>query len=594
MTFLNPWLLLAVLPVVAVAILSLLRPGRAEVIVPTLQWWLAALEASGGAARRRTARLRLAWVLLLIGAVAGALALARPAGVRHASARWVRLELLPAIETGGYGGYPFTLQPAALAVLDRLGSADRVQLVLPELLGGAQPWAKRDEARQVVRQIAPLPALARELTLPPAQPGRAQLVVTLAPATVTIPAGPGRAVVSLPTRVPLLTVQQFGAEILDEQTVAAYLAVRNNTDRPLPVSAFVAMTSRQAGPAEPVDATFNHQPFVFPVLRAEPPNLLPPGQVAAATGHFPRQAVLSFSGSPGKHPQSFACAMVERPARPIRVVTRGEPSAVLVRYLAAEQAVVVVDEPGDADMEICCGAGPSGDLPCLLIDPPKAATGWRAGSQVKNISLGDASLAGDDPLLEGTAAGTMAVRRARPWAPGNRAGGVMVIGQSGRAVIWRSAADRQPRQVALNFALSAENTNIQDAPAWVVLLGNAVRWLSPATARPARYEWTTPAEAVGWRDWTRKNTWPHATQVPAAGPLAWPGMYVDRQGDWHAVNPPLGIRSAEPAVPPGESIASIQLPAPAPVETAWEAWPALALLAGLCWCVGWAVTLQWK
>lgn len=573
MTFLNPWLLLALLPVAAVAALSLLRPRRAEVIVPTLQWWLAALEASGGAARTRTARLRLAWLVLLAGAAAGALALARPAGLRHASVRWVCLELLPAIETGGYGGYPSTLQPAVEQLLDRLDQADCVQVVLPEILGGARPWTSRDEAKRIVRQVEPLPVLASELARPALADGRAQLTCVLAPASAAIPPGPWRVAIALPSSVPPLTVQQFGAEIIDDETVAVFLAVRNNTDE-----RFDAAVDAASGSAEPTR------------LMSKP---LPPRQTMAATVNVPRSRAVSFTGRAGGR-EVLLCGMVERPARPIRVILRGEPSGVLKRYLAADAAVAVVDEPGSADLEICCGAGPSGDLPCLLIDPPRPAVGWQLAPVVENVLLGMDDLAGDDPLLEGVAAGTMAIRRARPWSPGDRAGGVVAAGRAGAAVIWRSAVDRQPRQVALNFALTAENTNISDAPAWVVLLANAVRWLIATPPTPARYEWAVPVEAIGWRDWTLVSAWPTASDVPADGPLPWPGIYRDRQGDSHVVNPPLGIRSAEPAVPPAEAIAAISLPAPAPAETAWEAWPVLAVLAGLCWIVGWAMTLQWR
>ena len=146
MELLSPWFLLALAPVAAAAIWSLLRPARQLVVVGSLSLWDKAAASLSSSARRRTRRVGASWACLLAGALLAVLACARPAWFTEAPARRLAIVAVPSAELAAGGGMD-RLRGGVNALLERLSPADRVQLVLPDVLGGATDWLTAAEAR---------------------------------------------------------------------------------------------------------------------------------------------------------------------------------------------------------------------------------------------------------------------------------------------------------------------------------------------------------------------------------------------------------------------------------------------------------------
>jgi hypothetical protein len=147
------------------------------------------------------------------------------------------------------------------------------------------------------------------------------------------------------------------------------------------------------------------------------------------------------------------------------------------------------------------------------------------------------------------------------------------------------------RRVQVAFDLAAENTNLPVSPQFVVLLANCFRWLAPeGQARPT-YGYVSPLDAVGERGWRVVEGGPPDWAQDRPGPLPWGGLYRDEAGILHAVNV-LGLRSARPAVPPGEAIAAAPLPQPEMFERGVAIWPLPAALAVLFWLAGWTLRVR--
>ena len=227
MTVLWPWGFLA-LPLVALAAAwAMRRPALRITPVSSLTLWAKALEALPASAARSARRVTAAWVLLLCGAAAAALALAGPMWQGGGAARRVAVAVCPSAELGEQG--EAALRGAAAALLDRLDAADRVVLVLPTALGGGGDPVTPAEAAARVAKLSRLPAAAAELTVPAA----ADVQHTYRFVAATLPAddGPHVTTVALPARPGAVTLDALAAEPVGAPTggVEVLAAVRNHS-----------------------------------------------------------------------------------------------------------------------------------------------------------------------------------------------------------------------------------------------------------------------------------------------------------------------------------------------------------------------------
>ncbi|MFW6066401.1 MAG: BatA domain-containing protein, partial [Planctomycetota bacterium] len=152
MTFGFPWALLGLVPVTAVAILALLRPARRRLTVPSLRWWLGHSSRRAPAARRRSRRAVLSWLLLLLGAVSAVLAGAQPVVRTQAPRRYLAIAVVNSAELHSPDATD-ALHRSAAALLSRLSPADRVQLLLPETAGGASEPMSPSQARSRIENL---------------------------------------------------------------------------------------------------------------------------------------------------------------------------------------------------------------------------------------------------------------------------------------------------------------------------------------------------------------------------------------------------------------------------------------------------------
>ena len=145
MVFIWPLSLVGPVAAAAVAVWALLRPGRQEAIVGSLAVWQKALASLDRSAKRSSRRVSAAWLMLLGGAVAGILGLARPVFQTQGQTRNVAVSLAPSAELGRAGLDEMTA--AAGRLLARMDGGDRVRLVLPACLGGlTEPLSLADAA----------------------------------------------------------------------------------------------------------------------------------------------------------------------------------------------------------------------------------------------------------------------------------------------------------------------------------------------------------------------------------------------------------------------------------------------------------------
>ncbi|KKK86841.1 hypothetical protein LCGC14_2759220, partial [marine sediment metagenome] len=187
MTLIWPWGLLSLLVVAAAAVVAMRRPLQRVMPVSSLRLWREAAAALGPAASRRARRVTAAWLLLLAGAVAAALALSRPVWYTSRPARRIALAVYPGAELGQTGQK--ALVRSAKALLARLAPADGVRLILPTVLGGATGRLTPDEAADRIGQLDLLPAPAARLTLPAGAEDVGHLY-RFAPATLAMTDGP--------------------------------------------------------------------------------------------------------------------------------------------------------------------------------------------------------------------------------------------------------------------------------------------------------------------------------------------------------------------------------------------------------------------
>jgi hypothetical protein len=575
---LSPWWLLGLVPVAAVALWSLFRPGRAVAEVGSLELWSRAAEMLPASHRRRARRVTGSWLLLLIGAVAAILAAARPVAYSELPARRIAVEVRPSAEIAGTASRA-QLAEATAALLDRLAPTDRVQLLLPHLLGGASEWIGAAEVRARLQAIAEREVFARadELSVPPADPS-VQRVYRFVAAGAEVAEGQSVSIIEIPHALAPVTVDALGAEELPDGRVQLFVALSNQTDAPwngtVRTRAFPDGTSPRDGPSEAVS--------------------IGPGQRRSFIHDLaPVRALAVEAVSPGETPGTGGSGYLARREAVVRTVAMIGPDAPHVRrYVAIDPGLQLIADPDAADIVIANRTDAPAGKAALVIDPPSTPPGWRrANESAGPIRLADADLAAGDPVMRGVDLAGVAVRSVAPWIAGAAPAQVRLVGYKGDALILRSepSADAGAKRIFVAFDLSGENTNFPTTDAFVIFLANATRWLGGEVSGKAVYSYVTPLRA-GPHPGRMLSETPDRLSGDAR-PLPPPGVYLDEAGGLHAVSL-IGLRSRAPEVPPLQAVSAAPLPPPQPVGRSIELWAVLAVAAVVLWLIGWSLRLR--
>jgi hypothetical protein len=596
MVFIWPLSLVGLAVAAAVAAWALIRPGRQEAVVGSLAVWQKALASLDRSAKRSSRRISAAWLMLLGGAVAGILGLSRPVYQTAGQARDVAVSLAVSAELGPRGLADMTA--AASRLMGRLDAHDRVRLVLPAELGGPSGTLSPAEAAGRIAKLPLLAAAGADLAMP-VVPKDVQHVYRFVTACLPAPPGPGTTVVVIGDHLAGGTIEAIGAVTLPPDAggrsgqVELYVAVRNHAGSPLAARVRVEAIGpdlaewRQAGEARTVVPAAGRGGLSF---RAE------------AGEAF--RAVLTTAG--GAVLDSAQVARVGAAVRKVAIVGRDEP--LLRRFIQADRALELVGSAGEADFVFANLAEPPPDKPALVIDPPGDPPGWRRGPLCRAVTLADANVAADDPLLARVDLSSVAVRRVQPWTRLDASAIGPLVSIDGGAVIlagpWRSgggAAPPGPARIYVAFELSGDNTNLGMSEAFVILLANAAGLLAPPGKAVATYEYAAPIQAPRSAGWKRipqsAEELPDQARAYSAGPLPAPGAYLDPAGRVRAISL-VGLRGSPPPAVAGtasdglDAVAAAPLPPPRVVEGQLEFWPLLAAAAMALWLAGWALRMR--
>jgi hypothetical protein len=583
MTLLWPWSLLALLAVGAAALWTLFRPGRQLAVVASLELWQRAFDTLDRSQRRRCRRSDAAWVLLLAGAAAAVLGLARPVYRDVAGAREVAVAIHCGAELTGRDGTE-RMRAAVAALLERLDERDRVQLVLPVQLGGQSAWLS---AREALRRVGGLTALAvatRELAFAEApQSARHLYRFTTDPGDVQ---GPDVTVIRLPSFLARIAIDAIGASPAPDGRAELFVALRNHGQAPWEGRLAVRTAAPDGRPSPGGDSAV----VVAPGGRRQILLRVPTGAAIEAR-------LLDAAGK-GVSGIGAAAFLVRRDRRAAKVAMVGRDHALLRRFVRVHPALELIGRAEDADVVIANGRDAPPGKAALVIAPPTAPPGWRLGDETaSSVRLDAADLAAADAVMRHVHLRAVAVRRLRPWVAQDPTRTVTLASYRGDALILRTVLPRgadpaiAPRRVYVAFDLSAENSNFAMTTAFPVFLAGVMDWLCPAAKAEASYGYVTPAQAGQQPGWEPVLP-PAAVEAPRpAAALPWPGVYRDAGGQLHAVSL-VGLGG--PIAAPGAADAAkrAELPPPGPVVAEAELWPLLAAAAVVLWLLGWALRFR--
>ncbi len=560
-----PWALFGLLVVAAAAVLALIRPARRRLIVPSLTPWLPDSTRKTRPARRYSLRVVLSWLLLLLGATAAVFAAARPVMHAEPPRRYLAVGVINSAELdlaeGGGALHRWTAE-----LLERLSPADRVQLLLPAVAGGASDWMSPSEARRRLERLEMLPVRADEPTLPePSPPGEYSVVFAPVGANVG-PPGPRRTVVELPAEADEAIIESVSAEVVADGRAELFIAVRNPMESPRTVGLNVTSI-------EPRDM----DSAVREELR------LAAGDRRGLVLGVPPAGALAVQLNDGDHPAARAyLARRRRPTTNVAVVGQDEPA--VRRFVAAADWLEEVADPGQADVVIANAVEPPDDVPALVVAPPSPPPGTEPGTPGEHVRLEEANVRADDPVMRHVDLRGVVVRRLEPWtAPAQRY--LPLVSIDGEAVILRDAPGPlpQPGRVYVAFSLDAENTNFTVSEAFVLFLAGAVEYLADDAGFAADYESMTPLEAgPGFDMEPLYSGGRHASGLPL------PGIYADEDGLQHAVSL-TGLVTGRPDREPVEVAAEAPLPDAVTAPEDRELWPVLAVAAVAFWLAGWVL-----
>jgi len=573
-----PVSLLGLIAVAGVAAWALLRPARQHAVVGSLSLWREALAALDRPARRTARRITAGWLLLLAGAAAGVVALARPVWRSRLAARRVSVVVHGGAELGGRGRGE--LEKALDALVDRFDARqDRLQAVAPTLLGGAAEYASVGRGRTLLRDSTSRWVPAGEMTIPPPDP-RSAHVYRFIPAGLNVQTGPDSTAIELPTDLPPVTIDAIGGAMVDANRAELFVALRHDGPTRWSGRLHVRGLRGSAGPG-------GWQELDSVGVEVEPRSVL---RVAR---RLPASAAMAVSLTDGGSGQLGAAYLARTDARRRKAATIGADEPLLRRFIEADATLEHVAAVDEADLVIAnrptAAQRPPADMPALLIDPAIDPPGWRRGGEVRSAVLSAADVAADDPVMRHVDLASVAVRRMRPWVPAGRAAQKVLVSLGGDGLILRNlpgGAGPQARRVHVAFELGGDNTNLAMSEAFVVFLANAVRWLAPGGAGEATYLYQTPRQALDAAGWRRL-----AGAAAPTGPVPAPGVFRDETGAVRAVSL-VGLRRGRPKRPALEAVAAAPLPAPAPLGRTTELWPVAAVAAIGLWLGGWVLRIR--
>ncbi|MBI5725299.1 MAG: BatA domain-containing protein [Planctomycetes bacterium] len=568
MIFANAWWLVGLLGVAVAAAWALYRPGKRMAVVGSLRLWQEALQADSHTHKRRFRRLSASWLLLLAGCAAAVLALAGPTIVSHKPIRKVALAVCPSAELGA-GGLA-AMKKSAAGLLDRLDRDDLVAVIVPACQGASAGWLTPAAAGKRIDSLEILPALARSLTLGPADPS-VQRTYYLGCGGVDLPAGPAAETILLPCDLPAVSIDAVGAAPLPDGKSQLFVALRKRQAGDWSGRAAVAWPDGQTEKQIDIPAGKDRHEIILDV---------PAGQWLS----------LQIAG------QTACLARTETGRIKIALAGRDEP--ILRRFVKADSRLEAVADAGQADVVIVNSAAvplPPGK-PAILIDPPSPPPGWLRGDELSNLVLDQPRQAADDPLMKAVDFTGLSILKSQAWRAGDLAEGKPLLMAGPDALIARSDPQSQAggraeaKRIYVAFSLSGQNTNMAFSESMVIFLANAVGWLAGGSGGTPRYEYAAPLEASGWRDWQSV-----AGREPGdntkAGPLPQPGIYKDAAGGIHAVSL-VGLDGPAGKVDPDAAVANAQLPRPRPGDAIMNFQIWLAIAGCLLWLAGWLARLH--
>ena len=563
MTFSWPWMLLSMPLVAAAAVWVLLRPHRMHVTVGSIRLWkeAAASLASGGRSRRR--RIILSWLLILIGSLLAAVALARP--VRHTTQRMRRIALIvsPTAEFAGDGG--MALFGAVDGLLGRLGPGDRVRLVFPSVAGGPTDWLRPSHAAVAVRDIGLLPGRFEEVTIPTS--GEADQTLAVIPAGRGDGAISADAVIEAPTSLPPVTIARLAAHVGADGQVQTFASLRNHASNPQTAELTWTIDGSPEGQPQtiviPADATAGvvHR---SPLMRSIGVRISSPGGLADLTG-----GVVSY-----------------RAVQRIRVATVGRNSPAVQRYIQADEEIELVADRKQADTVIAVGAFVDTDEAAVLIDPPPDGA-YVTDGELSDVLLREAAVVGDSAILNGVDLADVGVRHINLLKAD---GSVSLVTIDSQPVLFaeRAVSMGTPTQnrVVVPFDISPANTNWALSPSFAVFMANAVRWTADRVETGSRFETVAPLQLGAAPSLEAVDL--IGGDVAWGGAFARLGVYRREDGDHVAVSL-LGLRGGKPSRSVAEQVDAIELCEPSFADVGLDLWPAAVVAALACWLTGWFV-----
>jgi hypothetical protein len=561
-----PWALLGLVPIAAVAAVSLLRPQRKRLVVASVSLWQRVLQTHAASGARQRRRPSATWWCLFLGAIAAVLAASAPGIERSPARRQLTIRLYPSAEVA-----PQTFIDASEAILDKLDSSDRVRLILPSPIDGrGEEWLSPAEARRAVRLVPQLPAPATSLIFPPRETieGGAELWLALG-GTVT-PADESITLVELATDLPPVTFERITATLVAEGWRVDVLFRNHSAEEQ--TATFMSSTAD-------ADEIPTLDPARF-VLAGLPYHItIPAGQVAGesfiVTQPFVAIALL------GEQLDVVAAAyIVCDVAEPVRAAMVGDGMAMVRRYIAADPVIAPAsrDEPGDL---LIFTVNPLADyepLPLIAFNEPGD------GPVYTNVVLTDAVVNVAHPVMANVDLSAVAVRELQTFE-GLSGGFEVVASYEGQPIIATLSLAGRGSMVLTSFDIDPANTNWTLDESFVIFMANSVRWLVPRNHAQVGY--TAPLDATDWQEWTALAP---LMLLASTGESPWPheGFWRDQWGRVRAVSL-VGLNASEPTEAPMDIIEQWAPPAPATQPEIFGLGPILVLLAAGLWLAGWAL-----
>ena len=563
MTFVWPWMLLSLLPVLATAAWVLLRPRRLHVSVGSIRLWSEAMASLSATGRPRRNQIVLSWLLILIGSLLAVGGLARPQWHATESLRRIALVISPTAEFAGDSGEE--LFSTIDFFLDRLGRHDQVHLVLPTAVNGTSNWLEPGQAKTVVRQVGLLPARFDEMTFPPDRD--ADQTVAIIPAVRRQLSFQADGVIDVPTSLPAVTIYRLNVYARTDGRAHAFSTLLNNTAETQAVE-LVWVVDGVAGPPERLLIPANESKGATHTARA-------------------RQSVMLMITKPFGLADLMRAMAVYREGERIRVAMVGQDSPAVRRYIDADDRVDLSADRSTADVVIAVGATVRPDEAAIMINPPVEAYPRR--SERSDVVFSEVALS-DSDLLAGVSFPGVGVGRISLL----EAEGVMALAAlAGEPILLAdpggSARRVSRRRVIVPFDINPVNTNWTLTPSFAIFMANAVRW---TTERPDAHGWfetVSPAE-LGSQLLLEPVELANG-QTSWGGSLIRPGMYRTDANALVAVSL-MGLRGGRPVGSPQEQVNAVRLCEPSFGDVGRELWAFLVASSLACWLTGWLVAAK--